>query len=101
MRFYNQKHPSAVLLDVMLPDINGLEFCRYVRRSGENNRVPVIVVCPVRTADKVTQAIEAGADIFLGKPVSARELRHFVSSMITQHESGVMMLKTKHLAGTA
>ncbi len=101
MRFYNQKHPSAVLLDVMLPDINGLEFCRYVRRSVENNSVPVIVVSAVSTADKVTQAIEAGADIFLGKPVSARELRHVVSSMITQHESGVMMLKTKHLAGTA
>ncbi len=101
MRFFNQKHPKAILLDIMLPDINGLEFCRYVRRSVEHNGVPIIVVSAVSTADKVTQAIEAGADIFLGKPVSARELRNVVSSMIAQHESGIMVLKTKHLAGTA
>ena len=101
MRAFNQKRPSAIVLDLMLPDMNGLELCRYVRRSIQRNTLPVIVVSAVSTTENVMQAIEAGADIFLGKPVSAKELRHVVASLIRQHESGLSTLKTRHLAGTA
>ncbi|MBZ0291397.1 MAG: FHA domain-containing protein [Anaerolineae bacterium] len=101
MRAFNQKRPSAIVLDLMLPDMNGLELCRYVRRSVQRNTLPVIVVSAVSTTANVTKAIEAGADIFLGKPVSARELRHVVSSLISQHESGLSSLRTRHLVGTA
>lgn len=101
MRAFNQKRPSAMILDIMLPDMNGLELCRYVRRNVQRNTMPIIVVSAVTTADKVAEAIEAGADIFLGKPVSAKELRHVVASLVTQHESGKIALGTKHLVGTA
>jgi DNA-binding response OmpR family regulator/pSer/pThr/pTyr-binding forkhead associated (FHA) protein len=101
MRAFNQTRPAAILLDVMLPDMNGLELCRYVRRSSRRNSVPVIVVSAVDTAERIKQAIEAGADIFLGKPVSARELRHVVAALIEQYSSGQTTLETKHLAGTA
>lgn len=101
MRVFNQKHPSAILLDLMLPDMNGLELCRFVRRSVQRNTLPVIVISAVSSTTNVMKAIEAGADIFLGKPVSARELRHVVSSLISQHESGLSSLRTRHLVGTA
>jgi DNA-binding response OmpR family regulator/pSer/pThr/pTyr-binding forkhead associated (FHA) protein len=101
MRAFNHKRPSAMILDLMLPDMNGLELCRYVRRNIQRNTMPIVIVSAATTPDKVTEAIEVGADIFLGKPVSAKELRHVVSSLIYQHESGVTMLATKHLVGTA
>ncbi len=101
MRAFNHKRPSALILDLMLPDMNGLELCRYVRRNIQRNTVPIVIVSAASTPDKVAEAIDAGADIFLGKPVSAKELRHVISSLIHQHESGVTMLATKHLVGTA
>ncbi len=101
IRLFNQKRPAAVILDLMLPDLNGMEFCRYVRRDVQHNQTPVIVISAVKTPQNVTQAMEAGADIFLGKPVSAQELQNIVGSIIQRRKSGVDPLMTRHLPGTA
>jgi two-component system, chemotaxis family, response regulator PixH len=101
IRNYNQRRPSAIILDLILPDMSGIEFCRYVRRDPLQNTVPIIIVGALRSAAEVAEAMQAGADIFLAKPVSAKELRHVVSSLIYQHEMGNSGMYTKHLVGTA
>lgn len=101
IRLFNQKRPSAVVLDLMLPDLDGLEFCRYVRRDTQQNDIPIIVVSAAKTQSSVSQLLDAGANVFLGKPVSAQELRHVVGSLIAQHESGKAGIATKALVGTA
>ncbi|MBC8099051.1 MAG: FHA domain-containing protein [Armatimonadetes bacterium] len=101
IRLFKQKPPAAIVLDLMLPDMNGLELCRYVRRDSSLNATPIIVVSAANTQENVENAMQAGADLFLGKPVSSRELRHVVSSLILHKEKGVASLHTKHLIGTA
>jgi DNA-binding response OmpR family regulator/pSer/pThr/pTyr-binding forkhead associated (FHA) protein len=101
IRNYNQRRPDAIVLDLILPDMSGIEFCRYVRRDLLHNTVPIVIVGPLRSASEVAEAMQAGADIFLAKPVSAKELRHVVSSLIHQHEMGNSAIYTKHLVGTA
>ncbi len=101
IRAFNQKRPAAVLLDLMLPDVNGLEFCRYVRRDVQRNTVPIIVISATKNADTVSQAIGAGADVFLGKPVNTQELTYVLGVLVGQHDSGGSALRTRHLVGTA
>lgn len=101
IRAYNQRRPSAIIVEPSLPDMSGLEFCRYVRRDVLQNTLPVIVVHTTENLVDVTEVMQTGANIFLGKPISARELRHVVSSLITQHEGGSAAIYTKHLVGTA
>jgi len=101
MRFFNQKRPAAAIVDVMLSDMNGLEFCRYVRRDIHQNTMPMVVINASKSLMTATDAMIAGADIFLDRPVSAKELRHVVSALIYQHESGDASIHTKHLVGTA
>lgn len=101
IRLFNQKRPTAVILDLMLPDMPGLEFCRYVRRDVQRNSTPVIIISAAKTPANVNQALDAGADIFLGKPVSAQELNHVVDSLVGQNETGERSLHTKQLVGTA
>lgn len=101
MRLFKQRKPAAVILDLMLPDMNGLELCRFIRRDTEQNDTPVIIISAAKTPDRVEQSMQAGADIFLGKPLSSKELRHVVASLIDRHEKGMSSLKTKHLVGTA
>jgi CheY-like chemotaxis protein/pSer/pThr/pTyr-binding forkhead associated (FHA) protein len=101
IRAFNQNVPSAVVLDTVLPDMNGLEFCRYVRRNVLHNSIPIVVVDTFANPAHPSEAMHAGADIFLAKPLSAKELRYVVSSLITQREQGYDALHTKHLVGTA
>lgn len=101
IRAFNQKRPHAILLDLMLPDMNGIEFCRYVRRDVIKNTIPVVVVSADKNDLHAAEAIQAGANVFLTKPVSATELQRVVSVLIAQHEKGSSILETKQLAGTA
>ena len=66
--------PDLLVLDVMLPDISGLEVCRRLRRSAQTVRLPVIILT-ART-DEVDRVVgfEVGADDYVPKPFSPREL---------------------------
>lgn len=101
IRVYNQKAPEAVIVEQLLPEINGLEFCRYVRRDVHGNSLPMIVVSASKISSNIPEVMGAGADIFLDRPVSAKELRHVISSLIQRHKSGYASIYTKHLVGTA
>ncbi len=100
IRFLNVQAPSAIILDLMLPDIHGLELCRYVRRDIAQRDVPIVVVTAGVTRANMVDAIEAGADVFLGKPVSIRELVRVVASLIQWNEARTLFMRTKHLDGT-
>src|SRR5262245_11941404 len=63
------EHVDVVLLDVMMPGMDGFEVCRRIKSSPRTMHVPVVMVTALdQTADKV-QGLEAGADDFLTKPV--------------------------------
>ena len=66
------QHPDLILLDVMLPRMNGFDVCRTLREAGDN--VPVIILTArEEEADKVL-GLEIGADDYITKPFSMREL---------------------------
>lgn len=69
-----RSQPDLVLLDVMLPDISGIEVCRRLRRNPQTVRLPVIML--TARADEVDRVVgfEVGADDYVAKPFSPREL---------------------------
>lgn len=76
---YSNTPPDAIILDLMLPDMNGLELLRYLRRQRNPRRIPTLVVSGQSASFKRQQALEAGADVFLGKPLAVEELLQAVS----------------------
>jgi two-component system response regulator MprA len=64
--------PDLVLLDLLLPDLDGLELCRRLRRSGD--RVPILMLTARDTISDRVDGLEAGADDYLVKPFSTAEL---------------------------
>jgi DNA-binding response OmpR family regulator len=66
--------PDLVLLDLMLPDIDGLEVCKLLRRKEEWASIPVIMVTARNEEGDRVLGLELGADDYITKPFSAREL---------------------------
>lgn len=66
--------PALVLLDWMLPDTNGIEFCKRLKRDEILSEIPVIMLTARSEEDHKVQGLDAGADDYMTKPFSTREL---------------------------
>jgi len=78
----NEEKPDVVILDVMMPDISGLEVLHYIRREPELSSIPVIVVSATSMPGDIKTVLEAGADLYLTKPVSFLDLKQAVDQVI-------------------
>jgi two-component system, OmpR family, response regulator MprA len=77
--------PDAVVLDVGLPDIDGLEVCRRLRSSG--NRVPVLMLTARDAVSDRIDGLDAGADDYLVKPFDVGELRARLRALLRRSRS--------------
>lgn len=77
-----QHMPDLIVLDLMLPDMNGLDLVRYIRKQHPDRHVPMLVVSGATGGFQMSRALEAGADAFLSKPVAVDELVNAVSAAI-------------------
>lgn len=75
-------HPDTILLDVMMPGVDGFEVCRRLRASPTLAHIPVILLTALDDRRYVAEGIGAGADEFVSKPVVGSELRARVRSML-------------------
>ncbi len=80
--------PDLILLDVNMPKLNGLTFCKAIRAGKETRNIPVIIITSLTAPGRLEECMEAGADDFLGKPFAVAELLIRVRAMF----------KTAHVA---
>jgi putative two-component system response regulator len=74
--------PDLILLDVMLPGINGFEVCRQIKRNAVTRLIPVVLLTSLEAKEHRIEGIKAGADDFLTKPVEFEELVARAASLI-------------------
>jgi two-component system response regulator MprA len=78
--------PDAVILDVLMPGIDGLEVCRRLRRSG--SRLPVLMLTARDAVENRVAGLDAGADDYLTKPFALEELLARVRALLRRTSSG-------------
>jgi DNA-binding response OmpR family regulator len=82
LRLVREKKPELVLLDLMLPDISGLDVCRQIKEGADSKRITVIMLTARgEEADRVT-GFEVGADDYVVKPFSVDELLARVEAVL-------------------
>src|SRR5258708_394135 len=80
--------PSAIITDVMMPDINGYEVTRQLRRESRFAHVPILILTAQSGLQDKLKAFEAGADDHLSKPFESAELLARVSALLRRSEAG-------------
>ncbi|MFQ5610947.1 MAG: response regulator [Anaerolineae bacterium] len=73
---------DTILLDVMMPGLNGFEVCQRLKEDERWQHIPVILITALDSKEDLVRGLDAGADEFLHKPVSGLELRARVRSML-------------------
>lgn len=74
--------PDIVLLDVVMPDMDGFDTCRRLRADDADRMLPIVMVTALDSKDDRVRGLEAGADDFLSKPINAHELLARVRSLM-------------------
>jgi two-component system, OmpR family, response regulator MprA len=82
----SEGQPDAVILDVLMPVIDGLEVCRRIRRSG--NRVPVLMLTARDEIENRVAGLDAGADDYVTKPFALEELVARVRALLRRTSAG-------------
>ena len=83
--------PDAVVLDVGMPRVDGLEVCRRMRAAGD--RTPVLMLTARDAIDDRVEGLDAGADDYLVKPFALRELRARLRALLRRVDHGADILR--------
>ncbi|MCH8183079.1 MAG: PleD family two-component system response regulator [Proteobacteria bacterium] len=78
----NEQHPDIVLLDVMMPGMDGFEVCERIRANPNTTHIPIVMVTALSEAAERVRGLEAGADDFLTKPVDDTALFTRVRTLV-------------------
>ena len=81
-----EKVPDIIITDVMMPKLDGYQFCKAIRKNEKTSHIPLVMLTAKSALDDKITGLESGVDAYLTKPFSAKELRATVKNLIHQRE---------------
>jgi len=85
LQSYPQHDPSIIVLDVMMPNMDGYEACARIKQEPGGRTIPILMLTALTATEDKIKALECGADDFLNKPINREELRSRIRSLIKIH----------------
>jgi DNA-binding response OmpR family regulator len=98
-----QHRPDLILLDIMMPKLDGIEVCKRLKADAALHLTPIILVTAKADSGDVVEGLEAGADEYLTKPVDQKALVARVKALLrlkARYEAGAAPAKSRQLGGT-
>jgi DNA-binding response OmpR family regulator len=95
LRLARERHFDAVILDLMLPGLDGVTVCRAVRRDSINSGVPILMLTARREESDKVLGLESGADDYLTKPFGVRELVARVRALLRRRPLAAPAVETE------
>lgn len=85
----SEQRPDLIILDLLLPDIDGIQICEQLKRSAATHQLPVILFTGRTRVIDILRGFQAGADMFMAKELTLTKLVNVVKALLTQqaHEA--------------
>jgi DNA-binding response OmpR family regulator len=93
LEFIRGRKPDIVLLDYMMPNMNGVEVLRVIRQDWQTSSIPVIMVTARAESEAVVEALDAGADDYVTKPIDFDVLRARIETQLVKQRSSKQLLQ--------
>jgi DNA-binding response OmpR family regulator len=77
------QNADAIVLDLMMPDLSGLEVLHYIQNQPDLAQLPVVIVSAKSLPEDIAEGLKAGAIAYLTKPVSYAEMRKIIEEAVT------------------
>mgnify|MGYP003662817160 CR=1 FL=1 len=90
--------PHAILIDARIKGIDGLQVCRQLKGDMQYRTIPVIVMTTTGASEEISEAVDAGADEFLSKPINRCELAVRLRSITRMHQGNSEMIGAESVA---
>lgn len=81
MEIINSKFPETIILDIMMPEVDGYQVCKYIKEDLKDKDIKVIFLSAKSKEEDIKKGYEMGADLYLTKPFSTRNLVKKVSEL--------------------
>ncbi|HOV91053.1 MAG TPA: response regulator transcription factor [Syntrophorhabdaceae bacterium] len=85
LRFIKSKKPDLIILDLMLPDMDGFEVCKVLKTKANYSSIPIIMLTARADETEKVLGLELGADDYVTKPFSPKELVARVKAVLRRH----------------
>jgi len=82
LQMVQESRPDIIMMDVVMPKMNGIEACRKIKTNPMSYAIPVIIVTALNATEEKIKAIQAGADDFISKPFDRQELSARLKSLL-------------------
>jgi len=89
--------PDLILLDIMMPEISGLEVCRFLTRDSRTSRIPIILVTAKTSAEDMREGLQSGAVDYIKKPINKIEMLARINSALKVRESQDLFLEVEKM----
>ena len=89
-----KEHPDLILLDLMLPGINGLDVCRIIKNDQDTSGVSIIMLTALGQEEDIIKGLETGADDYVTKPFSLQVLEARIKSVLRRVPENIENTKT-------
>jgi CheY-like chemotaxis protein len=81
-----QEHPDLILMDIHMPEMDGFETIRCIREDEATRHIPIIALTALVMPGDRERCLDAGADAYLGKPASLRELGRVIEDLLLREK---------------
>jgi PAS domain S-box-containing protein len=98
VRLYLKERPDLILMDIQMPNMNGLEATREIRSHETDERIPILALTAGNMKGEKERCLEAGMDDFLAKPILKQNLEMVLSKWLPLNESNVVAEEEKATA---